>query len=262
MISRLWTGHAEAMYNVGAGIPIPAPISLAARETRLKRLFPLTILAALLTGCAGGLVSSRVEKGIRNSLPEYIGPAKRYSVHTDGSEASMLSGKIGRIEIEGEEVQVDPNLVVRRLYVDMREVRCDVDTRALKTVGSTTIQALIAEDAVNRYIERTREDLNLTVALEPGKILVKFVPSVAGVGVPISVAGTVAVAGTDKVNFVADSAALGRIPVPAYVVNKVLDRMNPVLDMSQMRFPVILKEIVLRKGAAEVKGSAKFKPAD
>ena len=231
-------------------------------EIRLKTLFPFTILATLLSGCAGGLVRSQVEKGIRGSLPEYIGPAKHYSVHTDGSEASMLKGKIGRIEIEGEEVQVDPNLVVQHLYVDMREVRCDVDTRALKTVGSTTIEAVIAEDAVNRYIERTRQDLNLTVTLEPGKILVKFVPTVAGVGVPISVSGTLAVAGEDKVNFAADSASLGRMPVPAYVVNKVLNRMNPVLDMSQMRFPVILREIVLLKGAAEVKGSARFKPAD
>jgi len=246
-----------AMYNVRAGIVIRSRPTPA--EVFLKKVFPFTILATLISGCAGGLIRSEVEKGVRHALPDYIGPARSYSVNVHGDSAAILKGRIERLEIEGEDVQVDPKLSIGHLYVDMRNVRCDVKTRALKTVEQASVDALISEAAVNRYIVQTRGDSSLTVKLEPGKILVQFLPKVLGVGVPIAVSGTPVIVGGDKINFQADSASLGRLPVPAPVVNKALDAVNPVLDLSTMRFPVILRDIIIEKGNVRVKGNAEFK---
>ena len=224
-----------------------------------KKLFPLTILATVLGGCAGGLIRSEVAKGVRHALPDYIGPAKSYSVTVHGDSAAILKGKIESLEIQGEDVQVDPKLLVGRLLVEMNGVRCDVKTRALKSVEHAVVDALISEEAVNAYIRETHGDASLTVKLEPKKIVVLFIPKVVGIGVPISVSGTPAIVGGDKINFQADSASLGRLPVPAPVVNKALEAVNPVLDLSAMRFPVTLREIVIEKGAVRVKGNAKFR---
>lgn len=224
----------------------------------MKKLLLFLILAAFVAGCSGGLITSEVEKGVRRALPDYIGPASKYTVDVHGDEAAILKGKIERLEINGTDVRVDPKLTIRQLYVDMRGVRFNVKTHALKSVEDTSVNAVIAEQAVNHYIGEARGDTTLTVRLEPGKIIAHFVPKVVGVSVPIAVSGTPKIVGGDKVNFEADSAALGRLPVPAPVVNKALDLLNPVLDLSTMKLPVTLREIRLERGQVRVLGGAQF----
>jgi len=227
----------------------------------MRKLALIAIAAVLVAGCSRGLIRPRVEKGIRNALPNYIGPAREYVVRADGSTSAMMKGLIKHLHIEGKGVQLDPALFVSHMSVDMDEVRYDLETRELKSVRSTTFEASLSEAAVNAYIEKMREgDSDLHVKLDSGKVAVEFVPNVAGVNVLVSVTGRPVIAGGDKVNFVADSASVARLPVPAYVVNKVLGRVNPILDMSLMRFPVSLGDIEVKKNAVIVKGRAQFKP--
>lgn len=226
----------------------------------MKKLFPFAILAALLSGCASSIIRPTVENAIRDSLPGYIGPAKSYDVHTSGSAGEMIGGKLDCLKIEGDDVQVAPDLTISKLFVEMNDVKVDTDTRALKSVGSSAIRAIVSESAVNRYIQATRGSSDLTVKLDDGKIVAQFRPSVAGLGVPLSITGRLAISGEDKINFQADAAALGMMPLPASVINRGLDRLNPVLDLSTMKFPVLLRTITIHKGTAEITGSAKFSP--
>ena len=239
---------------------VPASISFCHLEDRLKKLGPFALLAIFAAGCAGAIVRPTVNDAIRKALPNYIGPAKNYDVKTSGSATEMLGGKLDRLIIEGEDVQVDPNLTISKLFVELKDVRVDTKTRAMKHVGSTAIRATISEAAVNKYIAVSRGSSNLTVRIEPDKINVAFTPTVAGVGVPLNVTGTLSITGGDKVNFEADEASVGRLPVSAYVVNKGLSMVNPVIDLSTMKFPVTIERIALKKGKAEVSGSAKFSP--
>jgi len=233
----------------------------------VKRLLMISLVVLLLAGCSGGLIRPRVEKGIRDALPEYIGPAKEYTVSADGSTTAMMKGLIERLHIEGRDVQIDPNLVLGHISVVMDEVRYHPSTHELESVRSTAFQATISEAAVNRYVEQMqRSDADsqpppsLHVKLEPGSVLVEFVPKVAGIDVLVSVAGRPVIADGDKVNFQADKASAAHLPVPSYVVNKLLDSANPILDMSVMRFPVTLQDIIVKKGAVVIKGNAQFKP--
>ncbi|HUV05262.1 MAG TPA: DUF2993 domain-containing protein [Armatimonadota bacterium] len=228
----------------------------------MGRLFWVAILAVFVAGCSGGLIRPRVEKGIRNALPDYIGPAREYKVRADGSTSAMMRGLIEHLHIEGMDLQLEPKLLVSRISVDMDEVRYHPRTREIKSVRETTFEATLSEVAVNAYIEKNRQgESDLRVKLEPDKVTVEFIPRVAGVNVLVSVTGRPVIAGGDKVNFVADSASAAHLPVPAYVVNKMLERANPILDMSLMRFPVSLEDIAVKKNAVIVKGRAQFKPA-
>ena len=226
----------------------------------MRKLLPFAIIAILIGGCAGAVVRPTVEDAIKRSLPDYIGPAKHYDVKTSGSATEILGGKLDSLRIEGEEVQVDPELTITKLLIEMKDVRVDTGTRAMKSVGSTAIRATISEAAVNKYIVARRGSSDLSVKLERGKIEVLFTPRVGGIGVPLSVTGKLAITGGDKVNFEADAASMGRIPVSAYVINRALAAVNPVIDLSTMKFPVTLERITLRSGAADVVGSAKFGP--
>lgn len=228
----------------------------------MRRLLALLILA-LVAGCSGGIIRPRVEDGIRDALPDYIGPAKEYTVRCDGESTAMIGGKIKRLHIEGKDVRIDPNLLLSRLTVDMDRVHFDPVSHKIKSVESTAFEAVVVEKTVNRYIKATREsESEMTVELQPGKILVKFVPSIGGVDVLIAVAGTLSVTNGDKVNFEADKASVAHLPVPALVANKVLDRVNPVLDMSTMKYPVVLSGISINKGSVSIKGAMQFKTGD
>lgn len=225
----------------------------------MKKIVFLLGICALVVGCSGGVVRPKIEDGIKAALPDYIGPAKSYDVTVAGDELAMLQGKMAKVVIDGQQVQAAPDLVIAKLWVEMREVRFNTKTRTLKSVDSTDIRATIAEGAMNHYIEESRGSSDLSLTLEADKILVHFKPTIRGYGVPLTISGKAEIVGGDKVNFKADAASLGRLPVPAYVVNKGLDLLNPVIDLSVMKFPVTLKEIRIVKGAAEVDGSAIFK---
>lgn len=226
----------------------------------MRRLLAL-LLVALVAGCSGGIIRPRVEDGIRDALPDYIGPAKEYSVRCDGNSGAMLGGVIKRLHIEGRDVQVDPNLLISRLIVDMNQVRFDPGSHKMKSVESTAFEAVVTEKTVNRYIAQTRQsESEMSVQLQPGKVQVKFVPNIGGLDVLIAIAGTLSLAGGDKVNFEADKAAVAHLPIPSLVANKALDRVNPVLDMSAMKFPVILSGITINKGSVSIRGAMQFKP--
>lgn len=226
----------------------------------MRRLLAL-LLVALVAGCSGGIIRPRVEDGIRDALPDYIGPAKEYIVRCDGDSTAMLGGKIKRLHIEGRDVQVDPNLLISRLIVDMNLVHFDPGSHKMKSVESTAFEALVTEKTVNSYIAQTRQsESEMSVQLQPGKVQVKFVPNIGGLDVLIAIAGTLSLAGRDKVNFEADKAAVAHLPIPSLVANKVLDRVNPVLDMSAMKFPVILSGITINKGSVSIRGAMQFKP--
>lgn len=227
----------------------------------MRKFIMMSLIAALIAGCGGGgLIRPRVEKGIKNALPQYIGPAKEYTVRADGSTTDMLNGLIGQLHIEGTDVQIDPNLLLSNLWVDMIEVRYNT-SREVTSVKETKLGATVSESVVNKYIELSRKgEDNLSVEFEPGKVLVKFVPNVAGVNIAVTVSGKPEIVGGNKVNFVADSGSVARVPMPAYLVNKILDRMNPILDMSVLKFPVSLSKITINAKSVLVEGSAEFKP--
>lgn len=227
----------------------------------LRRLIPVVLAAVLIAGCSRGIIRPKIEAGIEKALPEYIGPAKEYHAEADGPSMAMLDGEIEALRITGRDVQVTPNLVVRDLVVDMKKVKADPSTRKLQRVGSTTFQATVTEKAVNDYVKASRPGgTEIRIDLEPGKLTAVARPTFRGIGAEIRVTGKPQVAGGSKVNFVADKASVSIVPVPAFIVNELLELVNPVLDLNQMKFPVSLTSVTVKKDTVELAGKATFKP--
>lgn len=225
----------------------------------MKKAAFLSIAALFLAGCSTGIIRSQIEQGIRESLPDYIGPAKKYKVDVKGSETAMIGGKIDQLIIDGTEVQINENLCIDHMNIVMNKVRFNPQTHKVKEVESTTFEGELTSKTINSYISKDKDSkYKAQIRLEDGKVIVDAAPGLLGISVPVSIKGSPVIREDTKVNFVADEASLSIIPVPAFIVNRLLNGVNPVLDMSQMKFPVTIKDITIKKDKIIVKGNAKF----
>ncbi len=173
----------------------------------------------------------------------------------------MLRGHIDRLHIEGRNVQIAPNLMVSHLNVDMEEVRVDPSSRKLKSVRQTVFETQVREEAVNRYMNASRQgNSDVRIDLEPGQLTVVARPTFHGVGTEVRISGTPQIRKGTEVHFVTDSASVARIPVPAWIINKLLEDVNPVLDLAEMQFPVSLTAVSVKKDVVVMTGRAEFKP--
>lgn len=227
----------------------------------MKKLILAVLVVMSLTGCSRDFIRSKVEEGIVKVLPSYIGPAEKYTVRANGSTSAMMNGLIERLHIEGEGVEVQPGLVVSHMTVDMDEVRYEPSTRQLTSVKNTVFEARISEAMANKLIEsRQATNSDLKVEFQNGKVIVKLAPSLLGIDVPIAITGQLEITDHSKLGFVADKASVARLPVPAFAVNKVLEKKNPVLDLTDLRFPVRLNGVRVSEKSIYLKGSATIKP--
>ena len=62
--------------------------------------------------------------------------------------------------------------------------------------------------------------------------------------------------GAATLNFVADKARLSFVPVPAFLVNRALDAVNPIVDLSGLKVPVALQSVDVQNGALVLRGTA------
>ncbi|MHB1001764.1 MAG: LmeA family phospholipid-binding protein [Armatimonadota bacterium] len=229
----------------------------------MKKAVLLGAAVLILAGCGGGLIRPKVEKGIRNALPDYIGPAKSYKVKANGSEASMIGGKIDNLHIEGEDVQIDRNLTVDQMIIDMESVRFHTSTREVKSVKNTVFKVMLSEDTINRYIENNRkDDSNLRIKFNGGKVVASITSSLLGISLPVSVEGKPSIKDGALINFSADSVSVAHLPFPSFIINKILNGINPILDMSTMKFPIKLQDIIIENNYAVINGNAQFKNND
>jgi hypothetical protein len=228
----------------------------------LKRFAVVTaILAVIISGCAGGFIKSKFESGIRNALPKYLGPAKSYTVQIEGSEGAMLNGSMRHLHIDGEDVQLDPKLTVSQLIIDLDQVRYNTHTRKLKSIKTTEFSAVMQEDALNHYVaESTHNQYNIHVKLLPDAIGVDFAWSILGKESVITVVGKPEIEDGTKVNFVADSASVASMAVPRVILDRILEKVNPIIDTSRLKLPMKLNNIKIDEGTLAISGNAEFNP--
>lgn len=254
-----WTQTSFATYNIrDSNIFVTVSNSLSV-EIAMKKAGVLLLAILVLAGCSSGLIRPKVEKGIKNSLSEYIGPAKKYKVKAEGSETSMMDGLIDHLNIEGEKVQLDKDLIVDNMIIDMDRVRYNPSSRKVKSVKSTTFKAILSENAVNSYISNNRkDDMDIKVKLEKGRVIANVSSKLIGVNVPVSVTGIPVIQNDNSICFQADSASVAHLPLPAFILNNALSRINPILDLSSMKFPVKVDSITVEKNSVHIFGSAEF----
>lgn len=222
----------------------------------MKKTTLLFSIAALVAGCSTAIIRSKVEKGIRDRLPQYLGEAESYKVSVKGPESDLIGGKIQSLHIEGTKAQLN-GVIVDKMTVDMNDIRFDPINRTAKSVGETYFVANISSESINSYIQQHRDNTDsISIEIKDGHVLVNAIPKFAGVNFPITIKGKPTIVNGSKVEFKADSAAISVLPVPAFIVNAIIDRVNPVFDASQIRIPITIDNITIEDGFVVISGKA------
>jgi len=61
--------------------------------------------------------------------------------------------------------------------------------------------------------------------------------------------------GSDKLNFVPSGGDIGPVPIPHKLIDIAMNRINPVLDLSNLKFPIKLSSAKAVNGTLVVEGT-------
>ena len=224
-----------------------------------KKRFLLLAMAAAATisGCGKQMITSKIEKGIAQRLPEIIGPAKSYRVEVSGHTTSMIKGEMREIRIYGEDVAITPVLTVDKLFAKLENVDFDKRSQIIKSCSGSTFEATVSEAKLNSYLHTVRPDIeDLRVNLRKDKMLVHLRPKVLGLSFGTDVEGGLSVVEPAKVYYKVDRLALAGLKMPGILADYVEEKMNPIQDLSATNLKVRLSSADLQPGVLELKGSA------
>lgn len=215
------------------------------------------LFAPVLTGCgAGQSVQTIVAHKIADALPGAIGPAAHYDVQVSGDALSLARGRARHIHIVGQDVQMTPTVVLDTLTLDAEDVSFNAQLKRVDTIKNTSFAATMSSPHLNAYLAQARPDLGVTFGEND---LGTTLPVSAGpIHTTVTVFGTLAptVPGANTIDFIADRARLGRLPVPAFAVNAALESINPVLDLSRVRVPIAVQSVTVEGGMLTLRGTA------
>lgn len=223
----------------------------------MAALLPAAVF--LMTGCES--TQTEAAHKISDALPRAIGPAQHYSVHVSGDLFALMRGHAQRIQVQGQEVQVAPSATLDALSADARGVSFDPQTQRIHGADTVTFVGTIGQTNLSQYVAAHHANLpGLTVRLRTSDVLARLPINTSGLHTHASVSGTLAPDSNapDRLDFVANAASLGVLPVPAMLVNAALSLINPVFDLSHIKFPVVITQASVVNHQIVLRGTASF----
>ncbi len=214
-------------------------------------------LALLPAGCASPQTTAAHR--IADALPRAIGPARHYDVQVEGDTFALARGHAARIHVVGQAVTVAPDITLDTLDLDARGVSFDPSTRRITHVDGAAFTATVGQDDLSRYIGAHRLGLPaLAVRLRDTDAVADLPLTFHDLHTEATVSGTLApdTAQPDHLDFVADGASVGVVPVPAALVNAALRLVNPVFDLSQIKIPLTVTQVSIVHGQVVLRGTA------
>lgn len=217
----------------------------------------LFLLLLLLVGCARP-GEKKAEKAVAELLPEYLGPAERYQVKVKAdSLGALMRGRVRTVTIKGTKVQLLPDCTVAELGIEASEIEVDRNTHSLKSVGEAHFTARIEERELDRLVRARRPKLaDLRVSLRGTFVTVKVTPELFGYPtLPVQVEGSLLSRGGGVLmDFEPDRARLVVVPIPKPVLDYVAERVNPIVDFSNLKAPIRVEKAEVRGGALILSG--------
>lgn len=236
----------------------------------LKRCVVWALLGVFigLTTIGCGMNPRRLaERRVEAQLPRLIGTAKRYRVYLLGRHERMFQGKVRAARIVGEEVEIQPNLVLRELVVELEEIvyRQDSPLQAKRGV----FQATLTDEALTSYLRALLPPIrspwnlvvsrldNLQVRSRAGEIRLSIdVHTRLGVKLSGELGGQLRLREHTQVWFEASEVKVVGLSVPDKVRDLLSDLFlnRPLIDLSGVRAPVRVERVAIGDGVLMIEG--------
>lgn len=218
------------------------------------------MLACLMAAGCGVAQSPQtiVAHKIADALPQAIGPAAHYDVQVSGDVLGLARGRARGVRIVGQDVQMTPAVTLDALTLEARGIVFDTKSRQVQSIGSGSFAATLGQVHLTEYLLRVRP--NLSVMLGAGDMQATLPVAFGPVHTTVAVRGTLTptAPGASTLDFVADRARLGVLPVPAFAVNAALQAVNPVLDLSRVKVPIGVQSADVVGEQLTIRGTAQL----
>ena len=253
------------------------------------------LIYLILTALLGGGVSGGIERGMKARLNDSLRPRKvRVQVHrgswlplsrtVNAIEVELedfrlregpgegvvfnpgrdvLAGKVNKIDVVARRFEVQ-ELAVRELQVSVRKLRYNlrkaVWRRQLEVTGirSCRGQITLEEVALNRFIApRVKELKDFRLRFVPGRVEISGkVNTPMRLGVPITLSARVEPR-LGQLYLLDPKLKVTVVPVPGFVTRRIIDQINPVVDLNQdPNFPCIVQITDVNIGPAALQAKA------
>jgi LmeA-like phospholipid-binding len=219
--------------------------------------FALAILCATV-GCGARPGEKQSEKAVNDLLPTYLGKAGSYKTRIKAdSLGAVMRGRVRRVEIIGRNVQLVPDLLVTELSITAEEIEVDKRKKQLKNVGKALFTAQITEANLAKCVKGRRPDIkDLNVTLRGEFVQAKLRPQVFGYPtVPITIQGKLLTRNEGiALDFEPDAARVTLVPIPKFVLDWTMEKLNPVVDLQFLHVPIRIESATVRGGSLYLTG--------
>ena len=228
----------------------------------MVRKLIIIVLAALiaavvvcLAGC-GNMAKDKVEKSVAESLPTMIGPAKSYNVDAYGSTLRMMKGKLEGLDITGQDVQLKSGVTLSRLFVQVRDIRFDPNTREVHSVGSTAYSATLSEAELNRYLKKRYPNVpDLKLELRKDAVRITTRPGVSVLRTTVQADSGLLIQEERRLILDLKSLKVGPVGAPEFVRNYIESEIGTIFDAKDLGFDATIKSVSVQPNGLVLNGT-------
>ena len=183
------------------------------------------------------------------------------------SGGARVNGKISKIAIRAEDFEIE-GLRVARVDATLREIRYDLLKAVLKRrlrltgMGEGTVAVRLAGPALERYLAPRVTALDgFRLRLLHGRIEVTGRTKTV-VPIPVTILAGLQVKNRDEIHLSDPRIHVTGVPLPGFLVRRIMNQVNPVADLSQGRGESFVFEIDrLRIAPSGLSANGRVKPA-
>lgn len=164
-----------------------------------------------------------------------------------------LGGRFSRIIITVNNAVIE-GMCVREAFFDFNEPAIDLamlwneEKLRLHSSGEIGMNLVVYEDDINIFLKEKAAKLKVNkpeISLRPGTIFLKGSARWWIIQSSFWAKGTFFIQDGKKIFFNPKKLEISKVKMPSMVIKKLVQRINPVLDLSKLPFDVILKTIKL-----------------
>ena len=218
------------------------------------------VMTVLSNGCRGGLSPQVIAAHkIADALPIALGPAQHYDVSVDGDLFPLMRGHAKHVHIAGTNVQVAPGMVMDSLTIDADDISFDMSKHQLENIAHTDFTGVIGQQNLSTYLAANKSQMHgLSVTLNRSDMLARIPVSIKSLVTIVALTGTISPSkqGATKVDFNATHTKVGWMPVPPFMTNMAMQRLNPIVDLTTLKIPIYLSQTQVVNRQLVLRGTA------
>jgi hypothetical protein len=216
-------------------------------------------LWALLVGC-GREINRAAEQKIADSLPDLIGPARKYQVHITNPADRTLRGKVSRVVIDGTDVELSNGLLLDAFHAELKDVDFDTKRKKVNSIKEIRFQATLGEASIDEFLAgetppgETIRKVRVTFG-EGNRVSIAAERVTVGVGVPFTATGPLRILSPTRLELDPTRLVVVGVPIEGVPLRFLKERFEGSLDLGSLPVAPSLTEVRTTPGKLILSGT-------